>query len=94
MVFAGVVCPVGVSSGPKEAEQSLCCLAFEPLEPHVIGLGCLGGHGANGKAMDGVVVSGELCGLCLRVPHLFKRCVIRHGSPASIVEGTCLCFWS
>ena len=58
-----VVCPVGVSSGPKEVEQSLCCSALEPLEPHVIGLGRLGGHGANDKAMGGVVVSGDWCGL-------------------------------
>ena len=88
MVFVGVVCPVGMSSGPKEAEQSLCCLALEPLEPHVIGRGRLGGHGANDKAVGGVVVSGDWCGLCLRVPYLLKHCAIRHGTFASIVEGT------
>ena len=92
MVFAGVVCPVGVSSGPQEAEQLLCCSALDPLEPHVIGLGLLGGHGANGKAMGGVVVSGDWCGLRLRMPHFFESCAVRHDGLASIVEGTSFCF--
>ena len=90
-MFAGVVCPVGVSSGPEESEQALCCPTSEPLKSHVIGLGRLGGHGTNGKAMGGVVVSGDWCGLRLRVPHFFKCGAVRHGALASIVEGPGFC---
>ena len=87
-MFAGVVCPVGVSSGPEESEQALCCPTPEPLKSHVIGLGRFGGHGANGKAMCGVVVSGDWGGLCLWVSHFFQCGTVRHGALALIVEGT------
>ena len=63
----------------------MCCSALEPLEPHIIGPGHIGGHGANGKAIGGVVVVGDWYGLCLRVPRFFKRCAVRHGALASTI---------
>ena len=58
-MFAGVVCHVGLSSCLEIPELGLCSLTLELQESHVIGFGRLGGHGDDGKFMDGVFARGD-----------------------------------
>ena len=57
MVLAWVVGSVKDAFGPYNFEEALSSTAFKPLEPRVIGFGCLGGHGTQSEALCSVVVS-------------------------------------
>jgi hypothetical protein len=57
MVFAWVIGSIGVAFSLKKLKQTMCSMALKPLESHVVGFGCLGGHGAHRESMRSVVVS-------------------------------------